>query len=193
MIENTAALSGTQNSQTPRPTLYAVQSPPARQRQVSVKAAFTVPCAKGCGRPVPAQEDGDRLVAKSKTGQCRYCWQSGPGPSANARSRNGGGEARKREPREQLAMAARMLRSAARRATDEDPGEGLAFLLNLADELPDLINRCGVKLRAEIGSPTAMADDLENETGKPWSRQRVEDRWGPGSKNAARFTAGEGS
>jgi len=121
--------------------------------RATVKPVLTRPC-RSCDSPVSTS---------NTTGLCRTCWLN---PAVRPR-----GTFAKSEPRDQLASAMRLVRLAAEGARGQDPGEGLAPLLDAARELAQLVNDVGRDLVAQVG-PQVVADDLG------WSKQRVWDRWG---------------
>jgi hypothetical protein len=127
-----------------------------------------VPC-KGTRRSLVTEANPtgacDALVAPAnKTGQCRECWRESVG-------RNGA----KTDPFEQAAMLERMVRSFARRSVAEDPGIGLAALLELAGKVGDLAETVGMKLTAELGS-SLVARELGHD------RRVIDKRWGPAAR-----------
>ena len=106
-------------------------------------------------------------IHPNKTGLCRTCWETAGRPTTSTRKPQG----RKREPREQVAAATRILLSAARRAVEADPDEGLAALLKAQADLTAAIRSVGRDLVEDRGS-TQVAEGLG------WSQQRVWERWG---------------
>jgi hypothetical protein len=136
-------------------------------RECRKAANAKVPCT-GTACTAARAQDGPAAGAfvdpGNKTGQCRACWREGL--AANAA---------KTEPEEQAAMLARMVESFARRAGGEDPGRGLAALLELARRVDRAVDGVGMSL-AESQGTSAVADDLG------WDRRRVDKRWGPAAR-----------
>jgi len=93
--------------------------------------------------------------------------------------------ARKREPEEQGRFLARMIRSAARRAAAEDPGRGLAMLLEVQALVDAMVDATGCQLVDQAGSAQVAAE-------LGWTKQRVNGRWGPSAK-ARQATMGQGT
>lgn len=87
-------------------------------------------------------------------------------------------DARKREPEEQGAFLHRMLRAAAARATQEDPGRGLAMLLEVQRLVDALVAEVGTDLVDQVGQ-----EQVAQALG--WTRQRVYARWGTKSGGAS--------
>jgi hypothetical protein len=112
---------------------------------------------------------GAMIDPGNKTGQCRACWREGL--AANRA---------KTDPQEQAAMLARLITAFARRCEGEDPGLGLAALLELADKAGDLAETVGMRLCAEQGTAVVAAD-------LGWDRRRADKRWGP---DARRYKTG---
>jgi hypothetical protein len=121
-----------------------------------------VPCTS-CGDPHPP----------SKTGLCRPCFYASPWQRRNALSKRGQGESRKTDPeRMTRQFLLPMLRSAARRAMAEDPGTGLAGLLQVQQEVNQLVREVGRHQVTAYG-PVHVGAELG------WSYQRVQERWKP--------------
>lgn len=138
---------------------------PARPRKPAA-SHDTQPC-KGCGTAV------DR---RNRTGLCRACWLIPANRPQTAARR------KRQEPAQAIAGALRILERAAAKAAEEDPGEGLALLVQALPRLRDLTAATGRAVVANLGS-TVTAAELSAATGQAWSRQRVEDRWIPARRN----------
>jgi len=118
----------------------------------------------------------------NKSGLCVTCWRASGGPRANAMAKHGQGEPRKFDPAEHGAFLARMLTAAGRRARTEDPGQGVAMLLEVQRRVDALVKEVGTDVLAQYQGEyedglSAMAADLTMGTGEPWSKQRVWKRW----------------
>lgn len=194
-----AALSATEGPREPMAAPWAQFAAEGRTARQSVPPAGTrgpasAPrpsgrrhCEGGCGRAIARRsvsgrcrecrklvkvacqgyaKCGTMISPRNKTGKCRECWREGL--SANAA---------KTEPEAQAAMLARMIDSFARRCEGEDPGRGLAALLELARRADLAVDRVGMALCEEQGS-SAVADDLG------WDRRRTDKRWGPAARQA---------
>jgi hypothetical protein len=148
--------------------LYAVE---AGQRPEAVNPGCTprarnqdekVPCLGGCGKDISAA---------NKSGRCRDCWVADGGPYRNAMARRGEGDVRKTEPEAQAAMLNRMAKSFARRAAGEDPGRGLALLLDHLKLVTELTREVGIEVTETFGQ-TVVAQELGT------TKQNVDKRWG---------------
>lgn len=142
-----------------QPSGLAAQAPAPRKE--TLRSRSTRPC---------------RICATPCTGRmCRPCWLKPENRQRTVTQR------RRQEPRQSIAAAVRILKAAARRAMEEDPGEGLAALMDVAPELRAFTREAGIAVVANLGS-TVVAAELTDKTGRPISRQAVEERWLPGRR-----------
>lgn len=58
-----------------------------------------------------------------------------------------------------------------------EPEQGLPVLLRWQRVLDSAVREIGTTL-TELEGPQTVAEELTRETGEPWSRQRVDNRWG---------------
>jgi hypothetical protein len=135
-----------------------------------------VPCSCSGSSCAPRHCDGAQCGSQvrpgNKTGKCRPCYLAGLGANG-----------KKTDPQEQGKFLARMLTSAGRRARAEDPGLGVAMLLEVQAQVDQLVRSVGADVLAQYQAMaddglTQMAEDLTLSTGQPWSKQRVFKRWG---------------
>ena len=117
--------------------------------------------------------DGCTALRSATSKTCRPCYLANLGTTA-----------RKFEPAEHGAMLARMLTAAGRRARREDPGQGLAMLVEVQRAVDALVAEVGADVLGQYQAESAdgltrMAEDLTLGTGQAWSRQRVHKRWAP--------------
>jgi hypothetical protein len=144
-----------------QPSGLAAQAP--AEGKVALRTRGTRPC---------------RICQAPCTGRmCRPCWLK---PENRSRTVT---QKRRQEPRQSIAAAVRMLKAASRRAMEEDPGEGLAALLDVMPELRAFTRDAGIAVVANLGS-TVTAEELTRATGRQISRQAVEERWLPGRREA---------
>jgi hypothetical protein len=88
----------------------------------------------------------------------------------------------KRDPEEQAKFLARMIRSTARRCTDEDPENGLAMLLQVQALLDELVDDTMLALIEQTGPQLVAA-------GLGMSKQAMNKRMGPNSPRRAAVVA----
>jgi hypothetical protein len=159
------------------PTISPVRSPVPSQAAPAVNSGGTQPSDKvacGCTSTRCAGrhgEDGCGALKRRSSKTCLPCYRANVGTTA-----------RKYEAAEHAKMLARMLTSAGRRARADDPGQGLAMLLEVQRRVDDLVKAVGAEVLAAYLSEfpdglSAMAADLSLGTGEPWSKQRVWKRW----------------
>jgi hypothetical protein len=133
-----------------------------------------VPCGCTSTRCAPRHaQDGCAALRSPGSKACRPCYLD-----------NVGSTERKYEAAEHGAMLARVLASAGRRAKRDDPGQGLAMLVEAQRRLDALVAEVGAEVYAAYMAEfpdglSAMAADLSVGTGQSWSRQRVWKRWAP--------------
>jgi hypothetical protein len=159
---------GAQAAQAPAPGPQYQPSGLAAEAPAEGKTALRRTC-----RNCPAT-----LGARNRTGLCRICVRDHTLRPLTVKQQ------RDREPNRMIRAAMRTLAAAARRAAEEDPGEGLAALVEATDLLRDITRETGIAVVANLGS-TVTAAELTERTGRDWSRQRVEDRWIPARREGA--------
>jgi len=85
---------------------------------------------------------------------------------------------RKREPEEQAAFLLRMIRSTARRCTEEDPENGLALLMQVQAKLDEMVDDAMLTMVEDAGPALVAA-------GLGMSKQAMNKRMGPNSPRRA--------